>query len=926
MKRPPFFSLCVLALTILIASPGASGETATPILRKPAGVVYDKAGRLLISDTGNNRLLVFQGEKLVAEVGKEGGAPGEFREPRGITLDSQERVILCDSGNGRIQILDRELKPVALFGKPSSDDDRSPGTFASPSGVTTDDRDNIIVADTYNHRLQIFDRDGKFLALFDNAGKENTDLEGFNEPGGVFFDGKGALYVANGWNSRCDVYDYDSAEPSLKHRGKERGQIWGFWVCCDVAVNSVGEIVALNTNDGAVCIYPPDFEKDNRTPSRRFTGGPFGPLREPRALAVGPGDEVAVCDTNNNRVLILNKEFVFPARPEVLSMSPVGLTISWKTLVPTRSTLLFREGNAPGEGEGVENIWLLKDRGRLIAEGAAAKNYHVVSITSLKPTSRYWYKVHMPTLKQIPLSGFSQEYAAATAAAPGTKQFIRLPVAVIIFPNVINLDTLRPDSPLPPPADRERLRYYTDECDKASRFYWVNTRMNLFLENAYVLDETWYYVGDKSFEEYEIPSDWKEHIKSRPPHYTGALAAKKLGASAYAGVLVITAQRRWDEPRKQWVYEESGGGTYGIRYPVRPGESFILGGSDIAWLYTHEVGHQIDSFFAESGYDGTYRDWMFNHLAPAMNTAYKHGEHYDGNAWLARAVPSQRFFQLKYGDVRTSPDGDGDGIPDNDKRVPLDEVRFRSNPNIRDTDYDGLGDMEEVLASNWVFEMLPAVSNVRSDYRLPDPTDPDTDDDGIPDGFDPYPLYAVRTTVPRAVQPPLLDGRIESGLWVELYTFTAGEFRATLFAAWDESNLYLACRFYQEIPRVSFQLDMDDDGWYVGKDNYEVSVSRDGGGWSLVDAWVNNCAEKKTWPFRDDNLSRDMGIELASGIHDALHEIELSVPRRPEVGLDLHAAEIVGFTFNCLLQEGTDRWVSAFEPYHFVTITLAENE
>lgn len=925
MKRRLITPFCLLAFVSLIPCAPAVGETGPPLLRKPAGVAYDKTGRLIVSDTGNNRLLVFQGEKLVAEIGKEGDGPGEFCEPRGITLDSQERVIVCDSGNGRIQVFDLEFNLMGLFGKPS-DDDKSPGAFARPSGVATDDRDNIIVADTSNHRLQIFDRDGNFLALFDNTDKENTDLEGFNEPGGVFCDRKGGLYVANGWNSRCDVYDYDSAAVTLRHRGKEKGQIWGFWVCCDVAVNSAGEVVALDTNDGAVCVYPPDFEKDNRTPSRRFTGGPFGHLREPRAVAIGPGDEVAVCDTNNDRVLILNKDFIFAARPEVLSMSPTGLTISWKTLVPTRSTLMLREGNSPGEGEGVENTWLHRDRVRVITEGTTPTNHHIVSLTNLKPSTRYWYKVHMPSLKQIPVSGFSQEYAAVTSADPATKQYIRLPMAVVIFPNVVNLDSYKADSALPEPADKERLRYYADECDKASRFYWVNTRMNMFLENLYVLDETWYYVGDKSLEEYEIPSDWKEQIKGRPPHYTEALATKKLSASAFTGVLVITAQRRWDESRKQWLYEESGGGTYGIRYPVRPGESFILGGSDIAWLYTHEVGHQIDSFFAESGYDGTYREWMFNHLAPAMNTAYKHGEHYDGNAWLARAMPPQRFFQLKYGDVWTSPDSDGDGIPDNDKRAPLDEVRFRSNPNMRDTDYDGLSDMEEVLASNWIFEMLPAASNARADYRMPDPTDPDTDDDGIPDGFDPYPLYAVQSSVPRAVNPPVIDGRIEPDRWVELYTFTAGEFRATLFAAWDENKLYLAYRFYQEIPRFYFQLDMDDDGWYVGKDNYEVSVSHAGSDWTLADAWVNNCAEKKKWPFRDDNLGRDVGIELASGIHDSLYEIELSVPRRPDVGLDLQAGEVIGFTFNCLLENDTDKWVSAFEPYRFVEITLAESE
>ena len=919
-------TLCIVFLFAALFVRCSAEETSALSLRKPAGVAYDGKGRLIVSDTGNHRLLVFDGQKLVGEIGKKGDGPGEFNEPAGITMDSQGRLIVCDSGNGRIQVFNLNFECIALFGKPSSDTDKSAGTFSRPCGVATDDRDNIIVTDLGNSRLQIFDRDGKFLRLYDNAGKQSTDMEGFNEPSGVFYDLRGRLFVANGWNSRCDVYDYDSATQAIRHRGKVRGQIWGFWVCGDVALNSRGEVVALDKNNGAVCVFPADFEKDNQIPLRRFDGEVLGHLRGPQAVAISPRDEIAVCDTGNDRVLILNKDLRVPPRPEVLSMAPAGLTISWQTLSPARTILMLREGNSPGEGEGTENLWLKRENYAVVAENLPPSTSHTVTVRNLKPSTRYWYKVHIPELNQIPLGGFSQEYAAATFPQRGVKQFVRVPIVVVLFPNVVNLDTWKPDSSPLEAADKERLRYYVEECARASRFYWVNTRMNLFLDNSFVLDETWYYVGERSLDQYGIPENMKEQIKGRPPDWRTVLAEKKLNARDFCGAVVLTAQRSWDGHRKQWVYDESGGGTYGMRFPTNPGETSFLGGSDLAWLYTHEVGHQVDSFFGESGYEGTFCEWMSNHLAPMTRTAYKHGEHYDGNAWLARAVPTQRFFQLKCGEICKAEDNDSDGIPDNDKRVPLDEVRFRSNPAEKDTDYDGLPDMQEALVSNWIFEMLPAVSNARADYKIPDPTDPDTDDDGVPDGFDKYPLYAANDTLARAAQPPLIDGQIEREGWSEIYSFTAGEVRATIFGTWDEGSLYLAFRFNREIPRFYFQLDMDDDGWFVGKDNYEIAVSCSDGKCALADAWVHHCAERKKWPFRDEGLSREIGAQVVGGLREGVCEVEVRVPRRELLGLDLQPGEVIGLTFNCLLERDSDKWVSAFEPYRFFEINLVEGE
>jgi hypothetical protein len=77
-------------------------------------------------------------------------------------------------------------------------------------------------------------------------------------------------------------------------------------------------------------------------------------------------------------------------------------------------------------------------------------------------------------------------------------------------------------------------------------------------------------------------------------------------------------------------------------------------------------------------------------------------------------------------------DADGDGLPDDDPRLPLDERRFGSDPTRKDTDGDGLDDLGEFIADR---------------FAGSDPRRPDTDGDGLTDDVDPYPVVAIRPTL-----------------------------------------------------------------------------------------------------------------------------------------------------------------------------------
>ena len=62
---------------------------------------------------------------------------------------------------------------------------------------------NVYVTDAKNHRFQVFDANGRFLARVGTPGS----AEGrFNDPEGIAIDGAGNVYVVDRGNDRVQVF------------------------------------------------------------------------------------------------------------------------------------------------------------------------------------------------------------------------------------------------------------------------------------------------------------------------------------------------------------------------------------------------------------------------------------------------------------------------------------------------------------------------------------------------------------------------------------------------------------------------------------------------------------------------------------------------------------------------------------------------
>ena len=87
--------------------------------------------------------------------GKEGNKEGEFNSPGYLSVNTYRdgHVMVCDSENHRVQVFELSGKFVTKFGTKGS----GKGEFMYPVSIANLSDGRIVVCDCHNHRIQIFE-------------------------------------------------------------------------------------------------------------------------------------------------------------------------------------------------------------------------------------------------------------------------------------------------------------------------------------------------------------------------------------------------------------------------------------------------------------------------------------------------------------------------------------------------------------------------------------------------------------------------------------------------------------------------------------------------------------------------------------------------------------------------------------------------
>jgi sugar lactone lactonase YvrE len=157
----------------------------------PRGIAVDNEGRVIVADTGNKRIQIFQSDgAFLQQFGGSGLQPGQLDEPVGVAVDAQGNIVVADTWNGRIQVFDSKGTPKAAW---DIDGWLDKNTVGKPY-VAVDSKGRVYVADEVGRRVLVFDQTGQYLGSF---GQYGTDASGFSQIGGIALDKQDNIYVTD---------------------------------------------------------------------------------------------------------------------------------------------------------------------------------------------------------------------------------------------------------------------------------------------------------------------------------------------------------------------------------------------------------------------------------------------------------------------------------------------------------------------------------------------------------------------------------------------------------------------------------------------------------------------------------------------------------------------------------------------------------
>ncbi len=116
-------------------------------------VARDARGCFYFADECNHRILKHGADgQALGEFGGQGDAPGRFHYPMGL-LVWEDRLLVCDSWNHRVQVLDLEGRPLGFVGRYGADD----AGLAVPCDLCLGPDGEIWVVEEENGRVSIYD-------------------------------------------------------------------------------------------------------------------------------------------------------------------------------------------------------------------------------------------------------------------------------------------------------------------------------------------------------------------------------------------------------------------------------------------------------------------------------------------------------------------------------------------------------------------------------------------------------------------------------------------------------------------------------------------------------------------------------------------------------------------------------------------------
>jgi predicted membrane-bound mannosyltransferase/DNA-binding beta-propeller fold protein YncE len=297
--------------TITLSADLILGPERYPLgLNAPRAIASGINNDLYIADSRNHRILhIATDGNLIDQWGSyadafTSDAPiGTFNEPWGVAVGPDGSVYVSDTWNHRVQKFAGDGAPIKMwgqYGQPLPGVSESASSFWGPRGIAVDGNGNVLVADTGNKRIVVFDKDGNYITEFGTAG---FDPGQFDEPVGVAVAPNGTVYVTDTWNQRIQAFT--PSEDGTFYFPTQQWDVNGWF---GQSLDNK-PFIAVGGNGDVFITDPEGYRIIEFTGDGQFvrTWGDFGNAPEEIGLAAGvavdPSGFVWVTDAGNNRIL-----------------------------------------------------------------------------------------------------------------------------------------------------------------------------------------------------------------------------------------------------------------------------------------------------------------------------------------------------------------------------------------------------------------------------------------------------------------------------------------------------------------------------------------------------------------------------------------------------------------------------------------------
>ncbi len=261
-------------------------------------------------------------------VGMTGSEDGRFQAPRGVAVAPDGSLYVADSKNHRIQHFSAQGEFLNAWGSFAdvAQGEAPGGTFNEPWGVAVGPDGSVYVADTWNHRVQKFTAEGKFVTMWGYFGQAETP-DAFWGPRDVAVDGQGRVYVTDTGNKRVVVFSPDGVFISqFGSAGMDPGQ---FDEPVGVALDQQGNVYVVDTWNQRIQVLAPNANLSSFTPVRNWEiYGWFGQSLENKPyIAVDASGNVYVTDPEAARLLVFDSQgnFLRGWNDEAASTEPLNV-------------------------------------------------------------------------------------------------------------------------------------------------------------------------------------------------------------------------------------------------------------------------------------------------------------------------------------------------------------------------------------------------------------------------------------------------------------------------------------------------------------------------------------------------------------------------------------------------------------------------